>query len=151
MYQSSSPQPLPAFVCGSSGSTSSVTLSLSLSQDPPPDPSPRTKPNHPPPPSSHWGKNWDRTFTNPKCPVAPKYGDGIQKMAAMQDKHDPNRTYEPELWSRMLKNEQYVTYPRCILDRTCYCQEDIHCAEGFACVPSITFPDYKVCRPKVMN
>jgi hypothetical protein len=32
----------------------------------------------------HTGKNWDRTFTNPRCPVAAKLGDSFKKMVAMQ-------------------------------------------------------------------
>jgi hypothetical protein len=32
----------------------------------------------------HTGKNWDRTFTNPRCPVAAKLGDNFKKMVAMQ-------------------------------------------------------------------
>lgn len=64
----------------------------------------------------------DRTFTNPKCPVPPKYGAGFAKMAAMQAAHDPNRTFEPELWTRMVAGTKYELYPRCVLDRTCYCE-----------------------------
>jgi hypothetical protein len=32
----------------------------------------------------HTGKNWDRTFTNPRCPVVAKLGDNFNKMVAMQ-------------------------------------------------------------------
>jgi hypothetical protein len=32
----------------------------------------------------HTGKNWDRTFTNPRCPVVAKLGDNFKKMVAMQ-------------------------------------------------------------------
>jgi hypothetical protein len=30
-------------------------------------------------------------------------------------------------------------------------QENEHCADGFKCVASIAFPEYKACRPIVMN
>jgi hypothetical protein len=68
-----------------------------------------------------------------------------------QDKHDPQRVFEPELWRRIVANEPYSLKPRCQLDRSCYCQADEHCAEGFVCVPSLAFPEYKTCRPAVMN
>jgi hypothetical protein len=29
----------------------------------------------------------------------------------------------------------------------CYCSADIHCRPGDTCVPSLAFPDYKVCKP----
>lgn len=99
----------------------------------------------------HWGKNWDRTFTNPKCPVAPKYGKGIAALSKLQDKYDPSRVYEPELWRRMVKDEKYWLKPKCQVERSCYCEEDIHCADGFKCAPSIAFPEFKACRPKIMN
>jgi hypothetical protein len=30
-------------------------------------------------------------------------------------------------------------------------QANEHCADGFKCVASIAFPEYKACRPIVMN
>ncbi|WIA15659.1 hypothetical protein OEZ85_002285 [Tetradesmus obliquus] len=99
----------------------------------------------------HTGKNWDRTFTNPRCPFAPKFGESFKKMVAMQDKYDPSRAYEPELWTRLAAGEGYKLKPKCILDRSCYCEADEHCADGFKCVASVAFPQYKACRPKVMN
>jgi hypothetical protein len=72
-------------------------------------------------------------------------------MAEMQAAHDPAKVFEPELYTRVVNNEGYVLQPRCQLNRSCYCQEDIHCAEGFACRPSRTFPEYKTCQPTVMN
>lgn len=72
-------------------------------------------------------------------------------MTALQDTHDPARVFEPELWARMAAGKSYPLKPRCQLDRSCYCAADEHCAAGFKCVPSIAFPEYKVCRPVVMN
>ena len=45
-------------------------------------------PPPPPPPHTHtdWGKNWDRTFTNPSCPILSKHPAGFKAMAALQDK-----------------------------------------------------------------
>ncbi|WIA11663.1 hypothetical protein OEZ85_011764 [Tetradesmus obliquus] len=99
----------------------------------------------------HTGKNWDRTFTNPRCPVAAKLGENFKKMVAMQDKYDPERVYEPELWSRLAAGQGYALKPKCQLDRSCYCEADEHCADGFGCMPSLGFPEYKTCRPKAMN
>jgi hypothetical protein len=29
----------------------------------------------------------------------------------------------------------------------CYCSADSHCRPGDKCVPSLSFPQYKVCKP----
>lgn len=29
----------------------------------------------------------------------------------------------------------------------CYCSADVHCRPGDKCVPSLSFPKYKVCKP----
>lgn len=86
-----------------------------------------------------------------RCPLAPKFGENFKKMVAMQDKYDPERVYEPELWARLVKGEGYQLKPKCQLDRSCYCEANEHCADGFKCVPSEAFPEYKACRPIVMN
>jgi hypothetical protein len=99
----------------------------------------------------HTGKNWDRTFTNPRCPLAAKYGDNLKAMTKMQDKYDPERVFEPQLWARVVAGDGYQLKPKCQLDRSCYCEKDEHCADGFVCVPSVAFPEYNSCRPKVMN
>ena len=99
----------------------------------------------------HWGKNWDRTFTNPRCPVPPKYGAGMARMQQLQAKHDPARSFEPELWTRMTQGTKYALYPRCVLDRACYCEADEHCAEGFSCRASPSLPQFNTCQPTVMN
>jgi hypothetical protein len=83
--------------------------------------------------------------------MAAKHPAGFAAMAALQDKHDPERVYEPELWARMLKGDQFFLKPKCALDRSCYCEADEHCADGYACVPSAAFPQFNQCRPKVMN
>ena len=48
----------------------------------------RSRSSPPPPPHTHtdWGKNWDRTFTNPSCPILSKHPAGFKAMAALQDK-----------------------------------------------------------------
>lgn len=99
----------------------------------------------------HPGKNWDRTFTNPKCPIAPKLGAGLKVLQGLQDKYDPKRVFEPELWTRSIAGDKYWLKPKCQLDRSCYCEADENCADGFVCVPSVAFPEFKACRPRVMN
>jgi hypothetical protein len=83
--------------------------------------------------------------------MLPKHPEGFKAMTALQEKYDPARVYEPELWTRMMAGEKYFLKKNCQLDRSCYCEADEHCAEGFKCVPSNAFPQYMTCRPKVMN
>jgi hypothetical protein len=72
-------------------------------------------------------------------------------MLAMTAKYDPEAVYEPELWTRVKTGTGYALKPKCILDRSCYCETDEHCPDNFMCVPSVAFPEYKNCIPKVMN
>jgi len=60
-------------------------------------------------------------------------------MTDMQNKYDPDRVFEPQLWARVVAGEGYKLKPKCQLDRSCYCEADEHCADGFVCVPSIAF------------
>lgn len=69
----------------------------------------------------------------------------------MTAKYDPEAVYEPELWTRVKSGTGYALKPKCILDRSCYCETDEHCSDNFMCVPSMAFPEYKNCIPKVMN
>jgi hypothetical protein len=66
----------------------------------------------------------------------------------MQDKHDPQRVFEPELW-KSINNPEYSLYPRCVLKKDCYCQEDIHCPDLHRCVPSRApgLQNFKACKP----
>lgn len=83
--------------------------------------------------------------------MAAKYGDRLKKMEVMRAKFDPDNVYEPELYRRVASGQSCELKPRCQLDRSCYCVTDEHCADGFACQPSIAFPEYTACRPKAMN
>lgn len=64
----------------------------------------------------------------------------------LQQQLDPQRMFQPALWSRMLRGTQVFT-PMCDLLRSCYCDEDSHCAPKFACVASAAFPQFRVCKP----
>lgn len=96
----------------------------------------------------HWGKNYRRTFTHPKCTIAERFGASMDTARRMQAKHDPDRVFEPELW-QSINNPQYALYPRCALYKDCYCQEDIHCPEQHRCVNSKApgLESYRVCKP----
>lgn len=48
-------------------------------------------------------------------------------MVAMQDRFDPSRVFEPELWARLAAGEPYQLKPKCILDRSCYCEVSQPC------------------------
>lgn len=99
----------------------------------------------------HWGKNWPRTFLHPNCSIPAKYGAGFDRLTELQSQYDPDKVFEPELWGKMARGEQYELKPRCILDRSCYCEVDVHCTEGFVCVPSAALPEFKVCKPRFSN
>lgn len=95
----------------------------------------------------HWGKNFDRTFTAPNNPLRTRY-PLFDQLLKQQAKYDPNKIYEPLLFTKMAKGATYALTPKCALNLECYCQQDIHCATGFQCVPSVSFPKYKICRAK---
>jgi L-gulonolactone oxidase len=94
----------------------------------------------------HLGKNYDRTYVHPDCPVRdnlPQFGEVLK----LQSKYDPDRVFEAPLITRMAARAPPPKYPGCALAKQCYCTEDAHCGEGFKCVPSTAFPQYKACRP----
>lgn len=98
----------------------------------------------------HWGKNHDRTFAHPDCPVRdlyPKFDEAV----AMAEKFDPLGMYEPALFTKVKEGAKgegaMPLFPGCALSRKCYCREDAHCGEGHACVPSVALPEFKVCKP----
>jgi hypothetical protein len=99
-----------------------------------------------PRPSADWGKNFDRTFTSPDCPVRDNHWkfDALLDLAA---KYDPDKVLQPPLMTKVISRTPFGYFPRCALAKQCYCKEDAHCGEGHACVPSAAFPEYKVCRP----
>jgi hypothetical protein len=97
----------------------------------------------------HWGKNHDRTFLHPDCPIKALYPNFDKQLAAAA-KFDPLGMFEPGLWTKLkgeAKEAPIAPFPRCALSRKCFCSEDEHCAEGHACVPSVALPEFKVCKP----
>jgi len=93
----------------------------------------------------HWGKNFERTFTHPKCPVRPKYKN-FGKALEVAKKYDPLAMYQPALFKKVASGTPYSYFPRCTLKQQCFCTENIHCPEGFTCVPAKSFPEFKVCK-----
>ena len=67
---------------------------------------PSPHPPHPPKKTTryngrpHWGKNFDRTFTHPKCPVRAKYPK-FNDMVSMQERYDPTRSFESALFAKV--------------------------------------------------
>eukprot|EP00878_Enallax_costatus_P027539 GHUV01029665.1.p1 GENE.GHUV01029665.1~~GHUV01029665.1.p1 ORF type:complete len:405 (+),score=109.11 GHUV01029665.1:2150-3364(+) len=94
----------------------------------------------------HWGKNYDRTFTNPDCPVR-DHLPNFDKQIELQAKYDPKKIFEPLLMQSVINRTPPAYSPKCDLHRTCFCKEGSHCADGFECVASYAFPEYKVCKP----
>jgi hypothetical protein len=62
-------------------------------------------------------------------------------------KYDPQKVFEPNIWRQVVNNEPYTPYPGCALNKDCFCTADEHCARGYACVPSLSFPEFNVCKP----
>jgi len=94
----------------------------------------------------HFGKNWERTFTHPQCPVRPRYPH-FDDLLAVQAKVDPDKVFEPPLFTKLVNNQGPNYYPGCVTDYECYCEKDEHCAPEFKCVPSFAMPQFKVCKP----
>ncbi|WIA41068.1 hypothetical protein OEZ86_004702 [Tetradesmus obliquus] len=97
----------------------------------------------------HWGKNSDRAWGHPECSVRDALPN-FDKQLEMQAKYDPNKVFESILMSRFIAKQPNLYSPQCDLKRSCYCTQDSHCAQGFACVPLASFPQFKVCKPSPM-
>lgn len=94
----------------------------------------------------HFGKNWDRTFTHAACPVRPRYAR-FDELLALQAKVDPQKVFEPPLFSKVVSGEAYKPAKDCVRNYECFCSADEHCPEEFKCVPSLALPQFKVCKP----
>lgn len=58
------------------------------------------------------GKNFERTFTHPKCGVRGLYPK-FDKLLALQAKHDPAKLMEPKLFSKVANKQTYSLTPGC--------------------------------------
>jgi hypothetical protein len=98
--------------------------------------------------SPHWGKGVARVFMHPTCNVGQRLA-ASGRLAALQTLRaasDPRDAFVSPLLASVLAGAAYTPSPRCALSGDCYCSESSHCAAGFACVPSIAFPEHKVCK-----
>lgn len=96
------------------------------------------------------GKNFQRTFTSPRCPISKRFPNSFDRALDIQKQHDPDYIFEPELFTHVRTGQPYPLYPGCAgFDKRCYCEEDIHCAPNHVCVNSKTpgLESYKVCKP----
>lgn len=82
------------------------------------EPPSRRKTSHPQG-KPHWGKNSDRTYMHPRCPVRDNARD-FAGLLAVRDRHDPDRVFEPPLMAAVAARAAAPLYPRCALDRACY-------------------------------
>ncbi|GBF95066.1 hypothetical protein Rsub_07567 [Raphidocelis subcapitata] len=97
----------------------------------------------------HPGKNSERTFTHPGCPLADRYPQ-MGKLLEAQARYDPGLVFEPPLFARIKAREGFRLSPGCDLRKECFCSEDAHCAAGFSCVPSRAFPQFRACKPPAL-
>jgi hypothetical protein len=58
------------------------------------------------------GKNFDRTFTHPKCPVPPLYPK-FDQLLALSKQHDPAGMFRTRLFNKMVKRDKFDLTPRC--------------------------------------
>lgn len=61
------------------------------------------------------GKNFDRTFTHPKCPVRPMYPK-FGQLLQLQQKYDPAEMLKPRLFQKVADKEGYTYIPGCRCD-----------------------------------
>lgn len=60
----------------------------------------------------HWGKNFDRTFLHPKCPIVPMYPK-FNTLVGLSKKYDPAGMLKPHLFDRMAAQGSYELTPHC--------------------------------------
>ena len=74
----------------------------------------------------HWGKNTERIFLNPNCPVRDKYPE-FDRFLEMAEASDPRGIFRSPMFQRIVDRDSYSQYPGCVSGDDCYCQEDRHC------------------------
>jgi hypothetical protein len=58
------------------------------------------------------GKNFDRTFTHPRCGIRNKYPK-FDQLLKLQDAYDPARMFVPRLLQRLQSDQPYTLSPGC--------------------------------------
>ncbi|KAG1656950.1 hypothetical protein FOA52_012054, partial [Chlamydomonas sp. UWO 241] len=93
----------------------------------------------------HWGKNQNRAFTNPNCPLKDKF-PRLQEILNEAKQYDPYSVFVTPVIRQMLSGDLPAKNYACAVRNECYCTEDWHCGYGHSCVPANTFGEYLVCR-----
>eukprot|EP00882_Tetradesmus_deserticola_P001995 GHRQ01002140.1.p1 GENE.GHRQ01002140.1~~GHRQ01002140.1.p1 ORF type:complete len:593 (+),score=177.48 GHRQ01002140.1:42-1820(+) len=60
----------------------------------------------------HWGKNFDRTFTHPRCPVTKLY-PRFNQLLALAKRYDPAGMFKTRLFDVMVKQGKFELTPQC--------------------------------------
>jgi hypothetical protein len=69
----------------------------------------------------HWGKNIDRAFLNPSCPINSTIPAELAAMTPFQNQADPNRMFEPPIYKKIKAAAGPDYYPGCDRDGKCVC------------------------------
>jgi FAD/FMN-containing dehydrogenase len=99
-----------------------------------------------------YGQNYERVFRHPRCHVRDHFpAENFERMLALQERHDPERLFEPKLFGHILSRSGPDFYDFCALEHWCFCEDDAHCPAQHACVASAVFPEYKICKVVVAS
>lgn len=60
----------------------------------------------------HWGKNFDRTFLHPRCPITPLYPK-FETLLNLAKQHDPASMFKTHLFEHMVKRDSFDVSPQC--------------------------------------
>jgi hypothetical protein len=95
------------------------------------------------------GKKLPAYIYTSKVTIPDRFPASFGKALEVQKAHDPEHVFEPELFTNIRTGKPYKLYPRCVVDKACYCVEDIHCPEQHRCVASLApgLSSYKICKP----
>jgi hypothetical protein len=58
------------------------------------------------------GKNFDRTFSHPKCPVAPLYPK-FEQLLSLSKQYDPAGMFRTRLFNSMTQQGAFELQPQC--------------------------------------
>lgn len=60
----------------------------------------------------HWGKNYDRTFLHPRCPIVPLYPK-FGTLLDLANQYDPAGMFKTQLFDRMVAQDSIKPFPQC--------------------------------------
>ncbi|KAJ3290774.1 hypothetical protein HDU76_007356, partial [Blyttiomyces sp. JEL0837] len=67
------------------------------------------------------------------------------RFQAVRTKFDPNNIFTNEFTGKFQASYQSPTTAGCAVTRNCHCTADIHCGDGYVCLPGRTFKDVNTC------